>query len=357
MRSAVAPVALRLDARLANLPTLSMALLRNSGLFSSTTPNTIGFQLDRSSTLVVELIEDGNIIRLTWEHKYKLFEQRVKTVRVGLNLGSRALFICLLTWDRCDRLFLSRARWASRYAVFGSARASPAERRRASYEKRVNRLLGSDGRGPARGNNRRQIVAELKACPWLRLVDPELADQLDLESSLISQGRANGMRASVHSSRLSCGAGFAAGSVVRIDDRNRSWPDRWRGERGKPLAGRRALAREFVEQFPTLTMRGLTAAKLLVKGALKAMTLTWPGFPTYIIECHLEDLTELFIVVRTTLGDGTDQLIQLSPDANGRLYMLCPFTGQRSSTLYLREGLFGSKSANCLINRSQKKFL
>ena len=141
---------------------------------------------------------------------------------------------------------------------------------------------------------------------------------------------------------------------VAISDDRRNWSELWSVEHGTPLPSPRNLAKDFCEDYPPLTMRGLKAAKLLIPGHTRARTLVWPSLPTYTIECHLEDPAQPFIVARTDLADGDDQLVALVANNSGRLFMVCPLTRRHCSTLYLRDGLFASRQANNLINRSQR---
>lgn len=332
-------------------PVISITMLRRAGLFDEGHRGWIGFSFTKVESIFAYSRERNALAVVTFDGDEIVQQYIVLTYR-KLHFGKRRYFYCTIAQVRCNELvyadgeFASRVSWKMEPGVLHAN-----QRRHEASRRRVQRLLGSESKGPARGQNRLHLLATIKPNPWLRVADEEQSDALVAMRTKVAVGRKRGVDS------------WRAMAAVLGDGRRLSgpleyeWSADQRARFGTTIepAGPRELPRTFVEHVPFLAVGDLSRRKLLELGAISAATLPWSDKVHLTIECHMLDPKRAFFVARLR-HTGQAQTLRLLPTGSqARWCFVCPFTGQYVTKIFFRDGLFASAAGNRLIHRSQRK--
>ncbi len=335
--------------------TVTIGMLRRAELFAPGSSRRCGFAM-ADLTVVVLFIVEPNKLKFIWGTVDNHRSQIVDVVGVDTGVGTSLYFLCPEEHLRCAELVLTDEQFLSWQArEKRGLRAAPQGAGRHPVLRKLERLLGRDGRGPARGRNRVKLLDAIELEPWVWLIDPQIAATLDKEFARLARERARPARSSRRATAPSPGNGLADGVEVEITDDQRDWARLLATAATTRRVRVRDLALAMVEDYPALSVDAMLAAGMLVPGAARARTFELAGAGACVVECHLERPGLAFAFINLA-GDATGQIIGL--DYNGgckRWTMLCPLSGARSRMLYLRDGVFGSRATNRLVHQSQRK--
>lgn len=287
----------------------------------------------------------------------------------------------------------------TRYGVSGAA-TEQSKAREASDQlsaRRLSRLLGRDGRGPARGRNRTELIQTLKADAAFAAQSSEFQALLRRDAARVLRIRNPARRADLAFGPLSTRKGisrngalgdspalqiFHSETAVRstsmagynwpsgftqpsarayivpssgpAQNKFRQWLD---GVRPTPLPVRRPAA-AFREDYPLLDIGYLIGAGQ--SADLQTFACRWQVKGQEIRVSGLfcatgPDSDRLYIQRDTANGPAFRQVIRLIANRAGHKMMICPITGNPASFLFLRNECFASAAAHRLIHRSQRK--
>jgi hypothetical protein len=348
-----------------HFPAVDIGFLRRRGLFGAQGACTV--ELDSViGPLRFEYVHGASFLCATILHAPK----GPTTCRIGLvvkqlRLGERAYFVCPIRKAPVTKLYVCNWTFGSREAhglvhLSKSSTSGVAARGRAIHI--AERLKGSAGRAPARGEKRRLLILEL-----LQHVD---LNTLDVETrQLITNTRLRDEGLSRSRTRLRLNDEVATKrAIARGRDPSFGWTEqKILQELDLPLriAKEEAIAPlpaelppDYVQDRPQLDVRVLKSEGLLQPGQLRGAALLWKkelmGVLTEVIAAFdLRDPERPLIFIRgrdTFFHQLYDQLVELIP-CDGRWYLRCPISGSRVTILYLKEGRFASRSAQELFYR------
>lgn len=337
-------------------PSVDIGLLKRRGLFAGSGHavevklDEAGFQFERRThrEITVKRISGGSPVRLGIETR-------------PLRYGERRYFVCPKSGGRATKLYLVEGEFASREGhglVHLTTTRRPSDIARAKTVHVSTRLSGAAlGKGPARGRRKKVLVQELAAVGSAKWIDPAAA-QVIHRDRLRSKSR----RLQDEAER------WSEGSSTRYAlEHGRAGEDGWTEEEvleflAEPLE--RAvkgvletstlddLTPDWLASRARLDVRSLDHAGLFEVDDLHGAALRWDRSSTGVINYVLmaADFRDayhpfLLILSRDTY-DRVDHLQIISIEyCAGRWYFRCPISGSRRTTLYLREGLFGSDKA------------
>ncbi len=325
------------------LPTLDIKQLRRAGLFQKRGD---AVTVRHKGTFVVIWCRDVNELLVNYDVDGDQQLHIVNCCFVTNNIGGRPYFRCPVTNKRVEKLYLNRDGLASREGIpsFGVRNGSPSQRRFLQVHQLILRLQGRDGQGPARGAKRKAILDQLKSDPLTMTHYPEIADEIEAaERSKIKKllRQESRLKFGPYSTRVGLGSSY------------------------EPRPEVLALGLPELEHMPGLSNFKFEPADLWLFPAIDLPTLLkemskrgvevsefymlWtrddPGIYTYVnvdirdgfrSGLNLQSLDDRYPGTRAAL-------IVRSP--NGRRRFVCPRNGKACDTLYLRDGVLGSREA------------
>lgn len=327
-------------------PTLELGLLQRGGLFKANGPKSLVIR--HYITYIASWLPDENAVKVETIFDDAYNYQVIQLERSPVGFGNRLAFLCPVTGRRCRILHIYYGRFVSREARPDLPRyaASSSSARRQRLANDHARLLGTDGRSPARGRNRARIVNQLAEESW---VDTHWADVAEESDRLIdravkvSQRKAGLIKTGPLSTAVGLIGGASFSALAEVI------------EEGIPEA---KLNRDIqfttkarVQEVPAIDLPTLIAATRATGEEVREFTLLWDHGPIQM-QVHLTiDLRRAYlqrIQVRNLFGSDlppnglTADLIQTG---NNRDRFLCPITKKPADTLFIREGVLGSRAA------------
>lgn len=337
-------------------PSVDIGLLKRRGLFEA-------------SGEAVEITFVGEPLRFRCEPSGGILvsdaagrrSHRLSIETRTLRYGQRRYFMCPKTGRRATKLYLVDGELASREGhglVHLITTNRPADVARAKTVHRSTRLSGAAlGKGPARGRRRKALVDALASIGDTASIGTDAAGVIHRDRLNRRSGRREEDEAQEN-----------AGSSTRYAlEAGRRSEDGWTEEEvlealSEPLelalkgtldtASTPDFAPDWLAQRARLDVRTLHHAGLLEVEELRAAALKWDRDSTGVINYVLmaadfRDPDHPFLVIKSRdTYEHVDyfQIIQVEYCA-GRWYFRCPISHARRTTLYLREGLFGSDKA------------
>lgn len=312
-----------------------------------------GWQYPRSDPeLIVEFEVDGLII----------FQQ----IAMGFNKtrkGQSPYLVCPASGARCSELFLHEYRFISRrqHPLLDPKKASPAHRREVRLMRQRDRLLGTDGRPAARGQERAKLIAMFQAMPLIQLRFPELRAHFEAEDQRRQRARKEASRPSVknalNSTQLALRRGRNSTGHIDLAAHAVLSAEQWLARLPKPDALTDDIPIGFVEDHPALDLRALVKAWSIGPSGLWATIIVWPEVGGFLIADMRDPERPFLRLTEIQKRDGgvlPEQIIRLSRSSRNRWFFHCPLTDQRCELLFLREPVFASARAGRLIHRSQR---
>lgn len=356
---------MRLDASLNMPPCLELRLIRQLGLLDRC--GRAGLVIDDIKLLVESYPPDDKIF-ITMIADDKAFINEISLGVTYLTGGKkRTSFICPITGAHCRKLYLSHVGFASRQGTPGlnHSNSSPVQRHEQKLLRMRDRLLGLDGRGPARGRNRERLIDGLRKEPLIQLRWPELDEAFWNASQKQARTESRPLRSSHRSSHASTAAALKAGQPAAAVDL-----DPYLTLPSAALNNRLPLPSGYPRQLPVAILEGHPSLDIGVLGAflrplefeLCGHFLRWNDQAGNLL-CEMLAIFDLRSPDQPLLSlqspDGAhfhlQQLIRLFPRASDRRwYMECPILGTRHDLLFLRDGDFASAKGNRLVHRSQR---
>ena len=164
---------------LEDIPTLRVQHLRHSRMFATSYKSSVAIKHHIPYSVTYEAGQD--LITIEFIHNDEYCCQYIDLAKSRAGFGDRTYFICPVMRNRCSVLYLCQGRFVSRKAISGlSVRGgSPSEREYQRLSDLRARIMGADGRKPARGRRRGELFAELEQHDWTTDVWPELATEED----------------------------------------------------------------------------------------------------------------------------------------------------------------------------------
>lgn len=334
------------DSTLECHPKLDIRALQRGGLFdeygqqSIVIHHYITFSVTYRSGLnwiVVEQIIDG-----------KYYSQIIDLASTSVGFGKRAELVCPVLKKKCRVLHYYQGQFISRKAHpdLKSHAASPSSARRQRCADGRARLLGTDGRAPARGRNRARIIRELGRESW---AETQWSDITAESVRLDDRAR----RVSQRKPRLIKIGPFS--TVAGLRDGTSFTPHAVTIEHGipEPLPNRMGVfeVRARVDEVPAIDLPTLMRAVRETGDGVRVFTLVWNHRGTSLqvqltvdLRCefwprvHVQDLFGSGLPVEGVTAD-------IVTTANNRDRFLCPVTKRPADTLFLREGVLGSRAA------------
>lgn len=342
-----------------DVPCLDIGLLKRSGLFARRRTTRLRLEIEGA-----EVIASGSAVASVVGLQIGSAPvQSVDTIFVPLTFGERLYFVCPKTSKRATKLYLVDGVFASREGhglvhLVTTGRREDVERARSVHI--ATRLSGAAlGKSPARGTRRRRLISELNergdekyvGQDVRRLLVPNKEIRKRAETALDSDKRRT-----------------VTTSTAYLLERGRQSLDGW--AEAEVAEAMRDLVRGRQEGvFPTfelpddltpdfllprvrLDARSLQKAGLLDPGGLRYAAFVFDrSCSTYLswawFAFDMRDPADAWILMRgksVGLRETSEQAIRVE-HRNDRPYLVCPFTKTRRTTLYLREGLFGSHRA------------
>ena len=337
----------------APIVSLSIDELRRARFFNPSAAGRYGF-VKAGVIVVAEFMSEANSVKITWKLADEFSFRSVALSVVNTAVSRQIYFRCPDTQQRCRSLVLTDGKFVS-----PNARAArgfntyPSGGTQLRLLRKIDRLLGCDGRGPARGRNRVKLLRSIRRPVWLRLADPLKAAALDEAFARFERSEVRAINAfrrkQVRGDTVLMRA-LASEPVSGPRDRPAVL-----AEMQEEKAGRRELALAFADDFPVLSIAAITAAAMMTSNAVTVLTLNISETENYVVECHLEEPGASFVFIRPK-SHAAGQTIPLHFDARCKRWsLICPVTAKRSRILYLRDGLFASASGNRLVYQSQRK--
>lgn len=332
--------------KLNTLAELNIGVLQRAGFFDNNRylpliiMHQIPFHLTRN--------EAGSVITVEVVYHDRYYKSTIDIAYSKGGFGNRTFFKCRFSGRKCKTLYLHQGVFKARSAIPGLSvrNGSPTQRKYAKVASDRSRLVGTDGRGPARGKKRRDILDRLSQDEWARTELPEIADQ---EFNLTRSHMIKVLRKSsiLKTGDLSTAAAIRGAEEVPsslIDSRMilPSIQDRL----PNPV-----LPRDDIGNFPVVDLSSLMGFMKLRNWKTCLFNLRWNHEGKD--QCY-------YALVDTRRGSicGIEIGHRASPDKlqarwrariwwteSGRARFICPYTGARVDSLFIREGLLGSRQA------------
>ena len=331
-------------------PVIEMKLLVDAGLFarrgrsSITIRHHIPYRVThslRGMSLLVEFIVD-------LQYQSQLIELEYSSAR----FGGRIRFICPRTGRICTKLHLYGDSFMSRRAHPGISvrEGSPRQRRYEHVARLRDRLLGRDGKGPARGANRLRLIVRLLQSEIAFEVWPDLRRvALDsVETAMRRRGQpALGDRVGPNATA----AAWEAGRTLTPGD-----DIHWLSNAVEQPSGlSEPRDKGALEDHFGLDLNTLLTVSHARTDQLWAHTLVWQTDRETVELAVMVNWSQLEIQITDTSSailDPVPQRIRLIR-SHSRYRFCCPISGKACDVLFLRDGRFASRTAQKLEYRSQ----
>lgn len=338
---------------------VDIGLLKRRGLFrlSGLTEACVD---TRSGSFRFRHDQEAGTIKVVQEHRPGAGEQTIEVQVAAIRYGARRYFVCPRTFARASKLYFADGMWASRQG-HGLIHLVTTKRRNDTVRGKTfhlaSRLTGADlGKGPARGPRRQALARKLLTTIDMRSVDSETAKVL--KTALRAE-----ITAAERSQRGSLDEVTTRFALEQGRDPNTGWKEAdILRELREPL--KLALAGElprlpdakfepnWLAGRPRLDVRTLESEGLLEVEELRGFSLIWDkecsGIISYVlVAADFRDPWRPFLLVESRDGYWRKSYFQIIPVdfVARRWYLICPLSGARKTTLYLREGRFGSEKA------------
>ena len=314
--------------------------------------------LDEQKVVFVGTMTNRNVV-----------DQAFPVKRVLNNFGYKYFFICDRTLRPVTALYLDRDRFRSRHSLQVPYASEAGRVQKDQYEAEAlgRRLIGKDGRGPARGANRDRVVKRLQALESRgALIEPDalraVQRHLDRPAAPVRKPRQLSREVSTkQAAALRRRKGYYSPSLIigGMLDEIRAVRVRPPAEPTRALLQGQILS---IDRYPCLSMPELT--RMMPRGSeeIWAEAFRWEtktlGKPLEALIAVDRRAGRRFALVRSYLGDGErqEQVLEIAAGGqkNPKYYFVCPVTGARADTLYYRHGRFASAKAQRLIHASQR---
>ncbi len=340
--------------------------LRKLGVFDATSPNHVFTY--KVGYVVIQFRYDSNkeVLFTHYRWKREICESWWFIRKKAQTFGNRYYFACPQTARSVDRLYLENRALKTRHELdLPYVSADPTY---LQHEGRAfslgQRLLGLDGKGPPRGSNKAQIVAELEKLALIVALGPDVqAAVRAYRTRMVKMTAAADVKPDIHSTRAAAARmrreGYVSPAIIAA---SLSEPADQSRLTGVQAADGGILDRpiDFVDRYGVLSVRELTTLWPREAGGVWAEAFRWenPGSPrTYILADRVRS-DRWFLLVRMYWDEEkrTTQVIEIEAggQANPKRYLRCPVTGRRVDQLYLRGGRFACAEAQRLVHRSQR---
>lgn len=263
--------------------------------------------------------------------------------------GRRYYFVCPRSGTKSNNIYLCYGFFRSAWEVRDMGRircVTPLAEGTALKD----RLLGRDGRGPARGERRQVVLQRLRELGQLDLSDPALAraakpSRVSVESSAVYRPKAGWPRAT-----------YRSPSLVKLTFRQLLEELQ---EEGPPETTRDPLSTPMLKvgECEELSARQVAMLRRAQGGGSFFYELDW-GSGRAKARAYLSlQLGSPFLLLEITdhYSRCNYQVISIREGSKtDRIYFSCPVTGTRAETVHLREGRFASRAAQRLVHASQR---
>jgi len=358
----------RHDVLLEDHTSLSAKALNARGVFEGKLLDTFVFEVD-GRQVHVKYFDTQSAIIVRIKVGRKFLDQAFKVKRILNNFGYKYYFLCNRTGKAVSTLYFDDDQFWSRHALQHpyTSRAGPEERANLEAGKLGRRLIGTDGRGPARGQNRTRLARHLIALSHVGAI-------LDRPVVLaINKQMGGGGAAQKHKPRRIPDAIATRTAAKRRRKKGYVSPSiiisgmleeiRWTRKRipASPAGYVLPASIDFNDRYPCLSLRELTSLMPKAEGEIWAEALRWDLPTVGALEAWIgvdRHPGRRFAVIRLWSGDAdrVQQIVEIVQGAqkNPKKYFVCPVTGVKTEALYFREGRFASARAQRLIHRSQR---
>lgn len=342
--------------------------LNSRGIFEAGLGEIFVFRIS-SREVRIRYLDSQSVVLIATMTNRKVVDQAFPVKRVLNNFGYKYYFICDMTARPVTTLYLKDDRFRSRHylGVPYTSQAGRIEKDQLETYTLVRRLVGTDGRGPARGSNRDRVVQRLltlESRGALLELDAQRAVQKHLDRAVQPARKPRSPRDEVSTKKaamLRRRKGYFSPSLIiggMLDD--------IRGIRVRPPAEPTGAllqgAIHSIDRYPCLSLPELAQMMPRDSQEIWAEALRWE---TKTLSEPLEALIAIdrrssrrFALVRSFPRDGErhEQVLEIVPGGqkNPKYYFVCPVTGARADTLYYRDGRFASAKAQRLIHASQR---
>lgn len=342
-----------------DFPSIDIGLLKRRGLFEQSDSAPVVVQTKVGPWTFTS--SEGSVVSATYEVKGKPITQSIELQVAQIRYGVRPYFVCPTTFERAAKLYLADGFLASRKAhglvhLVTTNRKIDVQRGRTTHV--ATRLKGSAlGKGPARGMRRSKLIIDLIQLDGVRWVDPEamkiMAKVIRKEQDArYIEDRLRRIQSSSTAVALERGLASAVGWTQDEVLRQLADPLALAAAGRLPPMPELKLHPEHLHPRVTLDVRSLASAGLLEPEELKGAAMLWDrdysGVVNYtLLAAEFTDWRAPYLLVEnvdTFLRERYTQVIPIDY-VSDRWYFKCPFTGARRTTLYLREGWWGSEKA------------
>jgi hypothetical protein len=338
-------------------PTIDVSILRKAKLFQSYTNKAV--TLKHHMPYQVTWLREQGRLKIEFLIGGKYFCQLVSVSAAGAKFGARFFFECPITRRRCSILHLVGTQFVSRAATRGlSVRAgSPAQREQERLARARNRLLGKDGKGPARGRNRAALIKTLQTKSWGHETwSSEVADEaVQLHDQIERMARRNPSK--VKTGPMSTRAGLCGSYETNFAILTEGLDAVTTAQPGSGWQRPKDVQR--VEETAAIDLSTLTKAMMISWGQVGSYCLLWdqhcPSIQI-VVTVDLRPEHNPGMHIQNLMGSKIPrcgQTVQIVRSANGRMRFICPVTRRPADTVFLRAGLVASRQALHLDYASQ----
>jgi hypothetical protein len=345
---------------------ISIRWLGRQGLFQRDPEDFLFIQFDNAQFAFIN--QDSNSIKVYYIYNEKPYSTTIELAYVRVEFGYKRFFICPVTGRRVSIIHFIAGNFASRAGlrgILGVKNGSPAARQKAQRRRRIDRLLGRDGRGPARGKSRERLIEVLRYDTQAMLECPEIGPAI---AKYDAQQRAAAR------SRHWGGVKRGPGAMATVLEHCRDLRDtrafqayseqpaqQWMSASPLPVLPDMPRPLTTLEDCIALDIRAIAERFDLGRSELWGVELNWPqpagAWVSFRLFVDLRSRDHACLAV-CHLNDGVAspaQLIRIrQPFGSKRWSMVCPLTDKNCDLLYWRSGFFASEKAQRLIRRSQR---
>lgn len=358
----------RYDILLEDHAPLSARALNERGVFDGELLDTFVFEIG-GRQVHIKYFDSQSALIIRVKIGRKFLDQAFKVKRIFNNFGYKYYFLCNRTGKPVTTLYFDDDQFWSRHALQRpyTSRAGPVERAGLEAWKLGRRLIGADGRGPARGENRDRIARRLIALGQFGAI---LDDPVILA---INKQMSEGGASQKHRPRKIPDAIATRTAAKRLRKKGYVSPSiiisgmleeiRWTRKRfpAPPAGDVLPASIDFNDRYPCLSLRELSSMMPPSEGEIWAEALRWDLPTVGPLEawiCVDRHPGRRFAMIRFWSRDAerVQQIaeIVLGAQQNPKKYFVCPVTGAKTEALCFRDGRFASARAQRLIHRSQR---
>ena len=348
-------------------PKVPIRLLKREGVLSAV-GNKVVITSDWLSVLVMSISPTNALF--FWKDHDRDRDQLVTLTSVPRRFGAQVAFQCPISGKPCFELYYSRRGFASAGGLGilqASQRGSRIARGQAKLDGTTARLLGLEGFGRARGQNRERLIAKALEVPLATRIVPGL-DTIAHEQEQRARRRAQAPhRSKRKTSAYSTEAALARGAT-EAPSTGRNTPQqliayiRTRAFQDSDPEAVRSRPPKLLEQVAALDARELSrqwTGKPSWQGVLMWPPEVMEGAEKFVIVADLSDPETASVGLRGFGSDGQARLHLLNvapagPNKPTSWVFICPILGSRHDVLFLRDGLFASARAQRLVHASQR---